>query len=418
MKIRLILALLTIILVEQLSAQRACSTFTYQQQQILKDPSLKDRMDAVETFTKKALAASANTQARLDQTFVIKIPVVVHILYHEPDEDISDSRVMEQIEALNRDFRRQNPDTVNTPEYFKSVAADCAIEFQLATSDPTGVSTSGIIHKYTPITDWDDDDKMKFSSEMGDDGWDPQSYLNIWVCNVRKVVGYSSIVGGPENVDGIVVAFGAFGETNTLAGYDKGRTAVHEVGHWLNLKHLWGDADCGDDFVDDTPKQSTYTTGCPSGIKISCDNAPNGNMYMDYMDFTNDACMNMFTEGQKERMRALFEPGGARYSILSSKGLDTPLIYESPLPDDPPKWLHPQVYPNPATTALNIDVAYDTRWIGKTLSVLNMQGQIVMQIAITSKLQQIDISRLSSGMYFLSAKREDGESIREKFLKF
>ena len=104
-----------------------------------------------------------------------------------------------------------------------------------------------------------------------------------------------------------------------------GRTAVHEVGHWLGLKHLWGDADCGDDGVADTPKQETYTNGCPSGVRVSCNNAPYGDMYMDYMDFTNDACLVMFTKGQKQKMRALFEPGGARYSILSSNALGSPV---------------------------------------------------------------------------------------------
>ncbi|MFI5133020.1 MAG: T9SS type A sorting domain-containing protein [Chitinophagales bacterium] len=417
MRTRIILALAVIFFATQLSAQRACSTFEYQQEQLQKDPSLKDKMDAIEAFTRQKIANPVNTFSRLDQHFVITIPVVVHILYHEPGEDISDAQIMSQIAALNRDFRRMNADSVNTPASFKPFAADCAIEFKLATSDPKRRSTTGIIRKYTPINQWVNDDKMKFSSEMGDDGWDCKSYLNIWVCNMRRVVGYSSVIGGPDNKDGVVIALGAFGEMNVLAGYDKGRTAVHEIGHWLNLKHLWGDADCGDDFVDDTPKQSTYTVGCPTAIRISCGNAPNGNMYMDYMDFTNDACMNMFTEGQKERMRAMFEPGGLRNSLLYSTGLSAPLIYEAPLPDEPPKWLHPQIYPNPASNELNLDIAYDTRWVGKTLTVLNLQGQILMQIMITSKLQKIDVSKLQPGMYFLSAKKEDGQSIREKFIK-
>ncbi|HYM92851.1 MAG TPA: T9SS type A sorting domain-containing protein [Chitinophagaceae bacterium] len=417
MKTRLILALIVMAFVQQVGAQRACSTFEYQQNEVQKDPSLKNKMEAVEAFTQNHLRSSANILSRLTQTYLIKIPVVVHILYHEPGEDISDAQVMEQINALNRDYRRANADSVNTPSYFKSVAADCEIEFHLATSDPKQRSTTGIIRKYTPITYWEEDDQMKFSSSMGDDAWDSKSYLNIWVCNLRKVVGYSSVLGGPTNKDGVVIAFSAFGETNTLPGYDKGRTAVHEVGHWLNLKHPWGDANCGDDFVDDTPRQSTYTIGCPTGTRISCGNAPNGDMYMNYMDFTNDACMNLFTEGQKERMRALFDSGGVRSSILYSTGLNTALIFEASLPDNPPQWLHPQVYPNPANNVLNLDVAYDTRWIGKIMTISNLQGQTVMQFVINSKLQKIDISKLQSGMYFLSAKKEDGPSIKEKFVK-
>src|SRR5574338_671853 len=417
MKIRIGIVLFITIFTKELTAQQRCSAYEYQQAQILKDPSLIDKINAVEAFTQNSIKNSHNIASRLDGNFVIRIPVVVHILYHDPGEDISDTRVMEQIAALNRDYRRLNADTANTPSYFKPVAADCKIEFQLAISDPQQRSTTGIIRKYTPIPSWEEDDKMKFSASYGDDAWDAKSYLNIWVCNINSVLGYSSFVGGPANVDGVVISTDAFGQSNTMSPYDKGRTAVHEVGHWLNLKHLWGDTDCGDDSVADTPKQSTYTVGCPSGIKISCGNGPDGNMYMNYMDFTYDDCMNLFTQGQKERMRALFESGGARYSFLFSKGLNTPLVYQAPVPDSPPKWLFPQIYPNPANNILNLDLEYDVRWIGKTLTLLNIQGQIVKQIVITSSVQKIDISNLASGMYFLSAKKEDGSSIREKFIK-
>lgn len=417
MKIRLGFALLFAICTHQLAAQQRCSTFEYQQSLLQKDPSLQNNNNLIEAFTKKAIKNFHNTLGRLDGSFVIRIPVVVHILYHEPGQNISDSRVMEQIEALNRDYRRMNADTINTPSYFKPVAADCNIEFQLATSDPQQRSTTGIVRKYTPITTWEEDDKMKFSSSFGDDAWDSKSYLNIWVCNIDRVLGYASFMGGPANLDGVVINTSVFGESNTISTYDKGRTAVHEIGHWLNLKHLWGDTDCGDDSVADTPSQSIYTVGCPSGIKISCGNAPNGNMYMNYMDFTYDDCMNMFTQGQKERMRALFEPEGPRYSILFSNGLNPPLYTEIPVEDDPPKWLYPQIYPNPAHNELNLDLTYDVRWIGKTVRLINLQGQTAMLFQINSKTQTIDISRLAAGMYFLTAKKEDGQIIREKFIK-
>jgi hypothetical protein len=138
---------------------------------------------------------------------------------------------------------------------------------------------------------------------------------------------------------------------------------------------------------------------------------------MNYMDFTSDACTNLFTKDQKARMMALFAPGGVRYSLLASTGLSTPLIFESPLPDESPKWLHPQMYPNPATTRLILDLAYDIRWIGKTIFVTNLQGQTVISVVITSKNLQIDISRLQSGIYFLAAKKDDGESMKVRFMK-
>lgn len=420
MKMKFTLVLLIAILSNQIAAQQRCTSFEYQQAYLQKNPSLQERINSIESFTNKNIKNSQTLLSRLDGEAeginIIRIPVVVHILYHEPGEYISDDVVRDQIAALNRDFRRLNPDTVNTPSYFKQAAADCGIEFQLATSDPQQRSTTGIIRKYTPIKFWGEDDKMKFSSTYGDDAWDSKSYLNIWVCNTRNILGYSSFMGGAEALDGVVINTRAFGQSGG-SPYDKGRTAVHEIGHWLNLIHLWGDTDCGDDKVADTPAQSTFTNGCPSGIKTSCGNGPNGNMFMNYMDFTYDDCMNMFTQGQKARMRALFEPGGPRNSILSSKGLDTPLIYEVPVPDNPPKWLYPQVYPNPASNLLILNVAYDVRWIGKTVSLLNLQGQTVSQFKITSIYHPIDISRLSGGIYFLKAKKEDGAIIREKFIK-
>ncbi len=372
-------------------------------------------MEAIETFARKR-SNMDNDLSRTAGTSVITIPVVVHVLFHQGYENISDEKIRNQIEVLNRDFRRRNADTINTPPYFKSLAADCEIEFKLATSDPRKRNTNGIVRKYSPIEWWNADDKMKFTSEMGDDAWDANSYLNIWVCNLDQVAGYSSVIGGPADKDGVVLGFNVFGSNGT-DGFTMGRTAVHEVGHWFSLKHTWGDADCGDDLVDDTPKQSTYTSGCPSAIRISCGNGPNGNMYMDYMDFTDDACMNMFTYGQKARMRALFAPGGLRNSILSSTGLDAPLIVESQLPVESPKWLHPQLYPNPATAEMILDLTYDTRWIGKMITIFSLQGQVVMRLQINSKTPKINVSKLQPGMYFLSAKKDDGEFIKQKFIK-
>jgi len=393
------------------SAQRDCRSFEYQQQLIRKDPRLQKSRDAAQNFVQLSMSSRISSSGAPK---TITIPVVVHILYHRPGENISDSLVNTQIMALNRDFRKLNSDTVKIPDAFKALAADCEIEFQLATVDSKGRATSGIIHKYTPITEWNTDDKIKLSEEMGDDAWDPGSYLNIWVGALDKFLGYSSIPGDPATNDGVVISNTIFGIRG--GDYGNGRTAVHEVGHWLGLKHLWGDAACGDDGVADTPRQETFTNGCPSGIRISCNNGPYGDMYMDYMDFTNDPCLVMFTKGQKQKMRALFQPGGPRYSILFSKALGSPTSSEIPPQDVSPSWLQVKIYPDPASTELFLNVEFDTRWVGKELQVINISGQIQFRTTINSKIQKLDVSRLRPGVYFIRAEKQ-GEKIIEKFIK-
>jgi hypothetical protein len=398
-----------------LSAQRECRSFEYEKQLIQIDPSLEASHRSVENFMFLRESSHSSFSARTEGAKTITIPVIVHILYHYPGENISDDLVKSQLSALNRDFRKLNPDTSKIPTAFKSLAADCGIEFKLATVDAGGRATTGIIHKYTPITKWSMDDKIKFSPEMGDDAWDAKSYLNIWVGTMDRIIGYSSMPGDPAIKDGIVIANTVFGITNSGI-YNQGRTAVHETGHWLGLRHLWGDADCGDDGVADTPKQQTFTRGCPSTVRVSCGNGPNGDMYMDYMDFTNDDCLVMFTEGQKQKMLALFEPGGPRYSILTSNGLGIPTIEQIPLPDAYPQWLHVKIFPNPVTSELTINLEYDTRWLGKELQVINITGQVELKITITSKIQKLDVSKLKPGIYFIRAEK-NGEKMLQKFVK-
>ena len=215
----------------------------------------------------------------------------------------------------------------------------------------------------------------------GDNAWDSRYYLNIWVGNTRSLLGYSSVIGAPADKDGIVINTSAFGTLNMSGAYDNGRTAVHEAGHWLGLKHIWGDALCGDDGIYDTPTQSGFTTSCPTGIRTSsCGSNPAGDMYMNYMDFTNDACLNLFTTGQKEHMRSLFDDGAPRYSLLLSKGLNAPWTEES-LPEEAiPVVIAPaqlKLYPNPTSSELVLDFEYDASWIGKEVKILNMNGVVI-----------------------------------------
>ncbi|MGZ8554265.1 MAG: M43 family zinc metalloprotease [Chitinophagaceae bacterium] len=417
MRVYFLTGLFLLVFISQSPAQRACSSFDYEEQQLKNDPSLQAKIEGIENFIQRKLTSvQSGVAGKPHVGSVIKIPVVVHILYNKSQENISDEKVFSQIKILNESFRRLHADTANTPEWFKSIAADCGIEFQLAISDPQRRATTGITRKYTPVTRWGSDDQMKFSARTGRDAWDPENYLNIWVCNLANVAGYSSFPGGPSEKDGIVVAYNLFGK-NIKAGYELGKTAVHEIGHWLGLRHIWGDSYCGDDWVDDTPKQGNFTPGCPSGVRPSCSSGPKGDMYMNYMDLTYDACTNLFTEGQKERMRGFFDPGGARSAIRSSYALLPPQINEIPPPEETPLWLQPLLYPNPATSELILDLSYDIRWLGQQIRITNTLGQNVMQVQINSKVVKMDIEKLKPGLYFLVTKKDDGTTIKQKFIK-
>jgi len=413
--------LLSLLLVQFLQAQRNCVSHEYAEQLLQSDPSLKQKVADIEAFTNRNANQTVTvndypgTQAGNLNTIIV--PVVVHVLYRQPEENISDASIQKQIEILNRDFRKLNADTANIPTRFLNFAADINIEFRLATRDPKGVASNGIVRKYTPIRKWSMDDKMKFDEEMGSTAWDAASYLNIWVCNMDEYLGYASFPGTPLDRDGVVINFKAFGVSGYFSQYNKGRTTVHEVGHWLNLRHIWGDADCGDDGVGDTPQQRSYTPGCPSGIRVTCGNSSNGgDMYMNYMDFTSDACVNMFTFGQRQRMRSLFEPGGARASILTSRGLDAPLVEGSALPDVAPRWLHIKLYPNPVRESVTLDFKYDIRWVGRSIRLIDMNGIIVKRLIIDAPLYQINTSQLKPGIYILEGEK-DGEKLLEKFVK-
>ncbi|MGZ8545387.1 MAG: M43 family zinc metalloprotease, partial [Flavisolibacter sp.] len=269
---RTILLGICIAITSTVMAQRECAVTDYLSQQTAVDPALPQRIQSIEQFIKQ----QAHAKMEGEESNVIRIPVVVHILYKSALENISDEQVRSQIEVLNRDFRRRNADTVNTPLRFKAFAADVPIEFFLATADPYGRSTNGIVRKQTSTAQWKVDDKIKYSAYGGDDAWDSRSYLNIWVGNLGGTQGYSSMPGGAPEKDGIAIHFTAFGTINSSAPHHLGRTAVHETGHWLGLKHIWGDTYCGDDMVDDTPKQGNFTTGCPTGFRTSCNNNATG----------------------------------------------------------------------------------------------------------------------------------------------
>lgn len=308
--------------------QRACGTMQHLETQLEQDPDMQQRMQAIESFTQQVITNGNNARA-VDG--VITIPVVVHVLYNvnRPQENISDAQIQSQIDVLNEDFRRLNADAANTLPEFLGVAADTEIEFCLASVDPEGNPTSGIERRSSTRGSWGTGNLMKRSSSGGLDAWPRNSYLNMWSCNIGGgILGFATFPGGPAADDGVVVSPNYFGskdfDTNNdfylSSPFDLGRTMTHEVGHWLNLRHIWGDGPCfADDFVGDTPKSDASNYGCP----LSHQSCGNKDMVQNYMDYTNDACMNIYTQGQKDRARALFEPGGARAAMLDSEGCGT-----------------------------------------------------------------------------------------------
>ena len=298
--------------------QRQCHTMEVLDRQIAEDPSIVERMDAIEEHTNRfidrleKLGDAALTQ--VGATEVITIPVVVHVVYNNSTENISTSQINSQIDILNDDFRKLNALAGTGP--YGSRAADSYIQFELATTDPNGNPSSGITRTSTTRSSFSTNNTVKFNSQGGKNAWPSDEYLNMWVCDISGgILGYAQFPGGPANTDGVVMDYQYFGDEGTAtAPFNLGRTATHEVGHWLNLRHIWGDGGCGvDDFVSDTPVSSAPNYGCP-GTVTRCGSQ---DMTMNYMDYVNDACMYMFSQGQVNRMRATFENGGGRSSFAS-----------------------------------------------------------------------------------------------------
>lgn len=319
-----------LLLTLHVSAQhRTCAAEEVLARQIMENPALQQEIQNIENHTQRFLQKGGAS----DRT-VYTIPVVIHLVYNTAAENLTDDQLLSQIDVLNADFRRTNADAGNTPAAFQAEAADCEINFCMATQDPNGNATNGIERRETTLTSFSSNDNVKFFSSGGLDIWDRDKYLNIWVCDLSGgLLGYAQFPGGAAATDGVVCDYAYFGTIGATPPFDKGRTATHEVGHWFNCFHIWGDdgTSCnGSDLVNDTPNQADENYGCPAFPTISCSNGPDGDMFMNYMDYTDDACMNLFTSGQKTRMQALLSAGGSREALASSPGCQAPVSCSSP----------------------------------------------------------------------------------------
>jgi hypothetical protein len=315
----------------QAPVRRVCASDTRYKELWAQSAEFRDVRQSLLQFTNAFEAVRKNSRVAL-RTAPIVIPVVVHVVFKDASQNISDAQIQSQIEVLNRDYMRANSDISGVPSMFTSSIGNPRLQFKLATRDPQGNATTGITRTQTDRDSFDSEgpnkDFMKFAAKGGHDAWNRDQYLNLWVCRLAptsagQVLGYGTFPGEAADVDGVVIMFTAFGTSGTAAApFNLGRTLTHEVGHWLNLFHIWGDdsGSCtGSDQVEDTPNQGDFSLGCPNpatppsscGVK---------NMTVNYMDYSEDACMFMFTAGQVARIEATM--AGARLALTTSAALN------------------------------------------------------------------------------------------------
>ena len=375
--------------------QRNCGTMQHLDEIRERDPGVDNRMDVENLDIKHWI--SNNTSSSKSMPNLITIPVVVHVIYKNSSQNISDAQIFSQIDILNEDFRMNNSDASSVPSAFAGVAADCEIEFCLAVRDPNGNVTTGITRTYTTTSSFSGYTSMKYSSTGGQDAWNTSDYLNIWVCNLASgLLGFATFPGGNSSTDGVVCDYAYFGNTGTATSpYDLGRTATHEVGHWLNLYHIWGDSYCGNDYVSDTPKHEESNYGCPSYPHASsCSGTgSSGEMFMNYMDYTNDACMFMFSTGQKNRMRATLN--SSRSSLLSSLGCQV---------------VYPPIILSSTTTNLSCSLANDG-----SINLSAIGGVSPLSYVWSNGSTTQDISNLSSGYYNVTVTDAVGQTESSTF---
>lgn len=291
--------------------QRGCASEEVRQEALKNNAELRQKFNALEANTEKFANDIKLGKVLADGS--VEIPVIVNVLYNTAAENVSDARIAEQIAVLNADYAGTNSDVNKIPAEFVPVGAgDTQVRFRLVNT----------IRKQTATKSWRTNDAMKQASSGGIDATNPTNYLNIWVVSKmtsqgKTILGYATF---PESAglwnDGVVIAAPFFGKTGASSPFNLGRTATHEVGHYLNLRHIWGDANCGNDQVADTPTQTTANYGKPTyPLYNTCTGVQRSVMFMNYMDYVDDAAMFMFSAGQKARVQSVVASTGARAGL-------------------------------------------------------------------------------------------------------
>ncbi len=414
-------------------------------------PGYADRVKAA-FDNAKAVSKNASASRGVSDT-IYRIRTVFHVVYTKPAENMDDSVILAQLQTLNEDYRRLNADTTNTRSIFQPFAGDAGIEFYLADTDPDGNPTTGINRVVgTPAASifggFGFNDEVKYASSGGVDAWDSKSYLNIWVCNLLGgigVLGYAYPPAVPlanwgtnnTNADsskqGVVLHYTAVGPKNPAPiapEADGGRSATHEVGHYLGLRHIWGDdqangnnpflppvprcfgdVDGGEDGIDDTPDA---TVASQQTCNLNANTCPDPNLDQDYpdqienyMDYSDDACLNMFTKGQIDLMRTvieLYRPGIATKVINTPSGVKELSLSAMQL----------RVFPNPANDVLNV-ITNEVK-SGATLQIFNAQGTLVHVQKVNGTSAKINLESFSSGIYLAVIDAENSKSTA-RFIK-
>jgi hypothetical protein len=286
---------------ESIISERKCASHEVLESQMAIDPVFALNRAEIEKYTQSFVQSNQDRSGSFRT-----IHVVVNVLYKTAAQNISLAQIQSQIDILNADFGATNADYNNTPSLFQGVrSGDCGIAFVL----------DAVNRKATNKTSWSLNDAIKKTAQGGLNPTSPTTKLNIWVGNLgQSLLGYAQFPGGPSSTDGVVIDDNAMGNVGTAAApFNKGRTCTHEVGHWLNLNHIWGDATCGTDLVADTPTHNASNGGCPTYPHLSTCAGNPVEMTMNYMDYTYDQCMYMFTTGQKTRMQACLTGPRAAY---------------------------------------------------------------------------------------------------------
>jgi len=434
MKKQLLLFCLSFLTIGLNFAQNAdkCATMPVYNQHML-NPVAKANLIKAETAARNWLANPANkTSAVKKQNAIITIPVVVHVVYKNAIQNIPDSQIVRQIQLLNECYRLQNPNFSGTRPVFDSIGADIEIQFCLAGIDPSGNPTTGIVRKSAPSSASFDPifnmDKIKSSATNGDDPWPNDKYLNIWVGDMSFfgtafVLGYATFPGESPALDGVVIQSEYFGYGTAAAPNNLGRTTIHEVGHYFGMRHIWADDDSGStgqcdstDFVDDTPNQAAKSqSDCNLAIN-SCSNEAAywaaidpPDMVENYMDYSSDGCMSMFTKGQKARMYSFLNTDPARIAIKTSPaGCSTVGMKE--LYSNFSNYMF--VYPNPTSDLLHINIIQITPSDLKC-DIYSANGQIVKSIPQLDFQNTVDLTNLANGMYVVKVYNSEVNAIKK-----